>query len=93
MAKTTSQRKAPKTTKTVAPKTAAPKSAKSAAPAKLPKVITAAIAAALAAATSADWRDRGLMHVQSEAFRPAYDDLARSLSGDPSELSASPAFW
>ena len=46
MAKTTSQRKAPKTTKTVAPKTAAPKAAKSAAPAKLPKVITAAIAAA-----------------------------------------------
>ena len=48
----------------------------------------AAIAAALAAATSADWRDRGLMHVQSEAFRPAYDDLARSLTGDPSDVAA-----
>lgn len=47
-----------------------------------------AIAAALAAATPADWRDRGLMHVQSEAFRPAYDDLARSLSGDPGDVAA-----
>ena len=48
----------------------------------------AGIAAAFAAATPADWRDRGLMMLQADAFRPAYDDFSRVLQTNPNDQQA-----
>ncbi len=45
----------------------------------------AAVDQVLSSATPADWRDRGLMFLKSDAHRPAYDDLARSLSANPDD--------
>ncbi len=36
----------------------------------------------------ADWRDRGLMFLKADAHRPAYDDLARSLTANPDDPAA-----
>jgi len=47
-----------------------------------------AIAAMLASAQPDDWRSRGLMFLKAEAFRPAYDDLTRALSGNPNDTAA-----
>ena len=44
-----------------------------------------AVMEALAHATAADWRDRGLMLLKADANRPAYDDLARSLTLDAND--------
>jgi spermidine synthase len=46
-----------------------------------------AVTAAIAAATPADWRDRGLMYLQADANRPAYDDLLKSLDGNPNDAA------
>ncbi len=48
----------------------------------------AAVAAWLASARPEDWRDRGLMFLKAEAHRPAYDDLARSLTANPDDAAA-----
>lgn len=40
---------------------------------------------ALASATTADWKERGLMMLQAEAPRVAYGDLARAASRDPGD--------
>jgi spermidine synthase len=40
---------------------------------------------AVAAATAALYRDRGWMLLQADAFRPAYDDLARAVEADPTD--------
>lgn len=45
-----------------------------------------AVRAALAAATGADWKGRGLLLLQAESPRAAYDDLARAASADPGDL-------
>ncbi len=47
-----------------------------------------AVLEALAAATAADWRDRGLMLLKADGYRPAYADLARALATDPSDREA-----
>ncbi len=47
-----------------------------------------AVSAALASATPADWRNRGLMFLKADAHRPAYDDLARSLTANPEDPAA-----
>ena len=47
-----------------------------------------AVARALASATPEDLRDRGLMLFQSDAFQPAYDDLARALESIPNDVTA-----
>ena len=47
-----------------------------------------AVADALAAATPADWRDRGLMYLQADANRPAYDDLLKALDKNPDDAAA-----
>jgi spermidine synthase len=47
-----------------------------------------AVAAALAAATTDDWRDRGLMLLQSDAVQPAYDDLVRVVEASPDDAVA-----
>jgi spermidine synthase len=44
---------------------------------------SAVIAAAMAQATAETYRDRGLMLLQADAFRPAYDDFVRALEIDP----------
>jgi spermidine synthase len=46
------------------------------------------VADALAHATAADWRDRGLMLLKADANRPAFDDLARSLTLDATDGAA-----
>ncbi|HEX7284376.1 MAG TPA: fused MFS/spermidine synthase [Vicinamibacterales bacterium] len=48
----------------------------------------AAVSAALAAATPADWRDRGLMFLKSDANRPAYADLRKALEANPDDPTA-----
>jgi spermidine synthase len=48
----------------------------------------APVAAAYAAATPTDWRDRGLMMLKADAYRPAYDDLVRALAGNPNDEQA-----
>jgi spermidine synthase len=48
----------------------------------------AAVTAAVAAATPADWRDRGLMYLKSDANRPAYDDLIKALEQSPDDPAA-----
>jgi spermidine synthase len=45
----------------------------------------AAVAQAMAQATPADWRDRGSMFLKADANRPAYDDFARALQGNPDD--------
>ena len=47
-----------------------------------------AVSALLTSATPADWRDRGLMFLKADAYRPAYDDLAQSLTGNPDDPAA-----
>ena len=51
-----------------------------------------AVSAAYATATSADWRDRGLMFLKADANRPAYDDLLASLRTNPDDPVALDAF-
>jgi len=46
------------------------------------------VARALAAASAAEWRNRGLMLLKAEAFRPAYEDFSRSLELDVSDTAA-----
>ncbi len=48
----------------------------------------AAVSAMLDSATPADWRERGLMFLKADAHRPAYADLARSLSANPDDAGA-----
>ena len=48
----------------------------------------AAVAALLTSARPEDWRDRGLMFLKADAHRPAYDDLARSLTANPDDAAA-----
>ena len=48
----------------------------------------AAVNALLTSAKPEDWRDRGLMFLKAEAHRPAYDDLARSLTANPDDPAA-----
>lgn len=45
----------------------------------------AAVTAAEQAATAADRRNRGLMFLQSDAHRPAYEDFTRALAVEPSD--------
>jgi len=47
-----------------------------------------AIAQAFATAVPTDWRDRGLMMLKADAFRPAYDDLTRALEASPDDTAA-----
>jgi spermidine synthase len=47
-----------------------------------------AVHAAIDAATAADWRDRGWMLLEADAFRPAFDDFRRALTGDPADPRA-----
>lgn len=51
-----------------------------------------AVEAALAGATPADWRGRGLMFLEADANRPAYDDLLTALEGNPDDPIALDAF-
>jgi spermidine synthase len=51
-----------------------------------------AIQAVLSAATAADWRERGMMLHKADANRPAYDDLASSLTSNPEDPEALEAF-
>jgi spermidine synthase len=51
-----------------------------------------AVSAALSAATAASWRERGLMLLKADANRPAYDDLASALTGNPEDPEALDAF-
>jgi Tfp pilus assembly protein PilF len=44
-----------------------------------------AVRAAFAAATADDWRNRGLMYLEADANRPAYDDLLRALETNPDD--------
>jgi spermidine synthase len=44
-----------------------------------------AISALMASATAVDWRERGLMFLKADAFRPAYDDLAKALATSPDD--------
>ena len=46
------------------------------------------IASARAAATSAQWRNRGLMLLAAGAQDAAYDDFARALAGDPIDVAS-----
>lgn len=48
----------------------------------------AAVAALLTSARPEDWRDRGLMFLKADAHRPAYEDLARSLTANPDDAAA-----
>jgi spermidine synthase len=48
----------------------------------------AAITAAFAAATANDWRDRGLMMLKADGFRPAYDNLSHALDLNPNDPAA-----
>jgi spermidine synthase len=45
----------------------------------------AAVAAAERSATAANYRNRGLMFLQSDAHRPAYDDFTRALAAEPDD--------
>ncbi|MGE3277803.1 MAG: fused MFS/spermidine synthase [Vicinamibacterales bacterium] len=47
-----------------------------------------AVAAARRDAVPADWRDRGLMLLDADAVRPAYEDLRRAVRGNPSDRKA-----
>jgi spermidine synthase len=47
-----------------------------------------AIAQAFSNATPADWRDRGLMMLEAQAFQLAFDDLARALEAQPHDPDA-----
>ncbi len=47
-----------------------------------------AVASALASATAEDFRDRGFMLLEAEAFQPAYDDLARAIESRPHDTAA-----
>lgn len=47
-----------------------------------------AVASAFASATAADWRNRGLMLLKAEAFRPAYDAFAHTLDMDANDTAA-----
>ena len=47
-----------------------------------------AVRAALDAATSADWRDRGLMLAKVDAHPRAFDDFVRALTADPDDVAA-----
>jgi spermidine synthase len=47
-----------------------------------------AVQEATNAATAALYRDRGLMLLRADAFRPAYDDFARALELDPTDADA-----
>jgi spermidine synthase len=47
-----------------------------------------AVSAMLTSATPADWRNRGLMFLKADAHRPAFDDLARSLTANPEDPAA-----
>ncbi len=47
-----------------------------------------AVSAMFTSATPADWRNRGFMFLKADAHRPAYDDLARSLTANPEDPAA-----
>ena len=47
-----------------------------------------AVADALKNATSDDWRDRGLMLLKADAYRPAYLDLVKAVDGNPNDVAA-----
>jgi spermidine synthase len=47
-----------------------------------------AVDRSLTSATPADWRNRGMMFLKADAYRPAYDDLARSLTANPDDPAA-----
>lgn len=51
-----------------------------------------AVAAAVTSATAADWRDRGLMYLDADANRPAYDDLLKALEMNPDDAAALDGF-
>ena len=44
-----------------------------------------AVANATSGMTAAMYRDRGWMHLQADAFRPAYDDFVRAVELDPAD--------
>jgi spermidine synthase len=46
------------------------------------------ISSAVAGATPAQWRNRGLMMLGAGAHEAAYDDLARALESDPTEIAS-----
>ena len=48
----------------------------------------AAVSATIAGATPSEWRDRGLMSLEADANRPAYDDLLRALEQNPDDAAA-----
>ena len=47
-----------------------------------------AVRESISAATQAEWRDRGLMFLRADAYRPAYEDFARVLDSDPNDQAA-----
>lgn len=47
-----------------------------------------AVAAAERAAGSIEWRDRGMMLLNADGFRPAYDSFVRALHSDPGDSQA-----
>lgn len=47
-----------------------------------------AIADALKNATTDEWRDRGMMLLKADAYRPAYIDLARVVEANPNDATA-----
>ena len=48
----------------------------------------AAVTAALGSATAAQWRNRGLMFLRSDAHRPAFEDFKKALAGNPDDAVA-----
>jgi len=48
----------------------------------------AAVTEAISHATPDDWRDRGLMLLKADAYRPAYIDLARAAEANPDDPAA-----
>jgi spermidine synthase len=46
-----------------------------------------AVADALENATTGEWRDRGLMLLKADAYRPAYLDLVRAAEADPNDTA------
>ena len=47
-----------------------------------------AVAEALQNATTEEWRDRGLMLLKADAYRPAYLDLVKAVEANPSDAPA-----
>jgi spermidine synthase len=48
----------------------------------------AAVTEAVSQATPDEWRDRGLMLLKADAYRPAYIDLARAVEANPDDSAA-----